>query len=145
MHTLLVHLPLITDTTSCSLLLRSYISSSTLPPSPPSSSQYLVNYPYFKIFTVDYITFYSATIMKSFMTYLKIDLKRWNHEYLNTVFETVSGMPWLCFPFGSIYLFVCFLALPISFWITQYPGRKQKVRLNEVIGKYLIKRLFTKL
>lgn len=76
MHTLLVHLPLITDTTSCSLLLRLDISSSTLPPSPPSSSQYLETYPYFKIITVDYITFYSATIMKSFMTYLKIDLKR---------------------------------------------------------------------
>lgn len=47
-------------------LLRLNISRSTLPLS--SSSQCRVNYPYFKIFTAEYITFHSATIMKSLMT-----------------------------------------------------------------------------
>ena len=33
----------------------------------------------------------------------------------------------MTFPFQSVYLFV-------SFWITQYPGRKQRVHSDGVIG-----------
>ena len=53
-------------------LLRLNISRPSLPLTSPSQCQ--VNYPYLKNFTAEYITFHSATIMKSLMI-PKIDVK----------------------------------------------------------------------